>query len=51
MMVMKYIAEIMALKKGHSGTLLATKECVLSKRQTADDIAAGFMEMVDDMLT
>ena len=24
---------------------------MLSKRKTADDMAAGFMEMVDDMLT
>ena len=27
------------------------KELVLSERKTADDMAAGFMEMVDDMLT
>ena len=48
---MKHRTEIMALKKGHSDALLAMKERVLSERKTADDMAAGFMEMVDDMLT
>ena len=50
-MVMKHQAEIIALKKGHSDALLAMKERVLSERKTANEMAAGFMEMVDDMLT
>ena len=50
-MVVKHRVEVMALKKGHSDTILAMKERVLSEKKTADEMAAGFMEMVDDMLT